>query len=349
MKARYIKYVLDFKKPAGTSRGILNQKDTYYIIVSDENHWAIGECGILKGLSMDDVPAYESQLQWVCDNIHFGKQELWNQLRKFPSIQFGVEQVFSAFEAKQHIYSPDNLFTQGKEGIDINGLVWMGSPVDMKTQIDEKIAQGFRCIKMKIGAIDFAEEYKLLQYIRTQYSQEQLELRVDANGAFSFAEVGEVLQQLADLNIHSIEQPIKAGNVLQMKQLCESTLLPIALDEELIGITNPDVKRELLQLIQPQYIILKPSLIGGIRGSQEWIDAAEELNIGWWITSALESNIGLNAIAQFTHKLNNPLPQGLGTGSLYINNISSPLQVAQGKLWHQPSQEWEVSDLLNNS
>lgn len=345
MKAHFQKYTLDFINPSGTSRGVLTQKDSYFIILENDGRRYIGECGLLKGLSYDDVPDYEDKLAWVCENIHLGKDVLWESLREFPSIQFGVEQVYMALENQQIVYTDlDTSFSKGKEGIPINGLIWMGEPAFMKKQIDEKIKQGFDCIKMKIGAIDFEKEYELLQYIRKEFPKDKLELRVDANGGFSFEEVSDVLSKLADLDIHSIEQPIKAKQVLKMKQLCAKALLPIALDEELIGITNFDIKRELLEVIKPQYIILKPSLIGGIKGSEEWISIAEDLGIGWWITSALESNIGLHTIAQFTNRLQNPMPQGLGTGSLYTNNIDSPLEVANGKLWHT-EKAWDFSKI----
>ena len=236
-------------------------------------------------------------------------------------------------------------FTNNTESIVINGLVWMGEPSFMKEQIEEKLAQGFNCIKLKIGAIDFQKELELLQFIRSHFSAEQIEIRVDANGAFALNEALDKLNQLKVFQLHSIEQPIKKGNTQAMADLCESTPFPIALDEELIGVFSLKEKEALLQKIRPQYIILKPSFVGGFRGTQEWIDLAEKYNIGWWITSALESNIGLNAIAQWTFLLNSKMPQGLGTGALYTNNFDSPLEVSEGQLWYNNTKNWDSSFL----
>ncbi|TMM56988.1 o-succinylbenzoate synthase [Maribacter algarum] len=345
MKANCKKYILDFKRPSGTSRGVLTQKETWFLILEDNGKEGIGECGLLKGLSFDDVPDYKEKLRWTCDHIHLGKDTLWEQLKAFPSIQFGVEQAFLSLESEDsfELFSSD--FTRKESPIAINGLIWMGDEVFMLSQIQKKLKEGFRCIKMKIGAVDFDTEVAILKSIRRTYSEEQIELRVDANGAFPISEALDKLKILADLGIHSIEQPIRPGNVLRMKNLCAQTPLDIALDEELIGISDATQKEKLLQTIQPQYIILKPSLVGGFKGSMEWIHLAEKYNISWWITSALESNIGLNAIAQWTFTLNNQLPQGLGTGSLYINNFDSPLQVAAGKLYYRRNQNWKT-DLI---
>jgi mandelate racemase/muconate lactonizing protein len=265
-----------------------------------------------------------------------GEKALLEELKTFPSIQFGVEQAFRSVVAP-HWYElfPSN-FTKGKDAIPINGLIWMGSPDFMKAQIKEKLAQGFRCIKMKIGAIDFEEEYRILKALRNEFSANDIEIRVDANGAFQATEALRYLEHLATLQLHSIEQPIRAGQWEAMAELCEQTPLPIALDEELIGIFTREEKQRLLREIQPQYIILKPSLIGGYSGSEEWITLAETLDIGWWVTSALESNIGLNAIAQWTYTLRNPMPQGLGTGMLYTNNIPFPLYVENGHIGFNP-------------
>ena len=240
---------------------------------------------------------------------------------------------------------PSN-FTSGDDSISINGLVWMGSKEYMKEQISEKIASGFNCIKLKIGAIDFQAELELLKYIRSQFSSEEIELRVDANGAFAVEEALVKLEQLNQFDIHSIEQPIKQGNWQAMAKLCQQTPIPIALDEELIGISDVSKKRELLQRVQPQYIIFKPSLIGGFRGTKEWLDLAEDLNIGWWITSALESNIGLNAISQWTYLQNSTMPQGLGTGGLYTNNFESPLEVKNGNIQYNPKLNWVLNNIF---
>ncbi|MFK7059128.1 o-succinylbenzoate synthase [Flavobacterium oreochromis] len=340
MKATYINYLLDFKRPAGTSRGVLNQKETWFLILEENKKKGIGECGILRGLSVDDRPDYEEKLKWVCQNIHLGKDKLWNELLEFPSIQFGVEMAFKSLESTNSFELFPSKFTKGEAAIPINGLIWMGDEAFMKQQIEEKINLGFYCIKMKIGAIDFDAEYKLLQFIRSNFSKEQIELRVDANGAFDHETVSDKLHKLAHLSIHSIEQPISKGQRKEMKELCSQSQLPIALDEELIGIFSLREKEALLLEIKPQYIILKPSFIGGFKGTDEWIQLAEKYNIGWWITSALESNIGLNAIAQYTFMKKNLRPQGLGTGALYLNNIDCPLVVSNGFLSYNPSQEW---------
>ncbi len=341
MKASYKKYILDFKRPSGTSRGVLTQKETWFIIIEDQGKRGIGECGILRGLSIDDVPNYEAKLQWVCSNIRLGKEALWHALKEFPSIQFGIEQAFLSLQAKRTFELFPSDFIEKGNPIPINGLIWMGDEAFMHEQIAQKLAQGFRCIKMKIGAIDFGREIAMLKSIRSTYSREQIELRVDANGAFSVEEALAKLEILASLDIHSIEQPIKPGNPQAMQFLCAKTPLPIALDEELIGVFDTEKKATLLQTIQPQYIILKPSLIGGFKGSKQWIDLAEKYGIGWWITSALESNIGLNAIAQWTYLLHSTMPQGLGTGSLYTNNLKSPLTVAKGNLYYDNNQKWQ--------
>ena len=264
-------------------------------------------------------------------------------LIEFPSIQFGVEQAFLSFESKNSFELFPSDFSKGKASIPINGLIWMGEEAFMKEQIKDKIEAGFDCIKMKIGAIDFDAEFELLKAIRRNFSAKEIELRVDANGAFSTHEAKNKLERLASLDLHSIEQPIKQGNWHEMAKLCKDTELPIALDEELIGVFSVTKKRELLQTVQPQYIILKPSLVGGFKGSQEWISLCQELNIGWWVTSALESNIGLNAIAQWTATLQNKMPQGLGTGSLYTNNIESALEVKNGALHYNINKNWDMS------
>ena len=334
MKATFQKYTLQFKRPAGTSRGVLTEKPTWLLTIEHNGRRGIGECSPLPGLSIDDISDYErSKLLWTCAHISLGKKALWEQLKSYPSIQFGVEQAFLSLEAEQEGVLFPSPFTEGQLPIPINGLIWMGDKDYMQQQIREKLSQGFHCIKMKIGAIDFETEYALLKGIRQQYAPSDIELRVDANGAFSPLEALEKLKRLSDLEIHSIEQPIRAGQYEQMARLCEASPLPIALDEELIGVACPERKKEILQWIRPAYIILKPSLIGGYKGCEEWIDLAEKQGIGWWVTSALEGNVGLSAIAQWTYTLKNPLPQGLGTGGLYTNNFPSSLEVKNGGLW----------------
>lgn len=331
-----IKHILNFKRPSGTSRGVLTSKETFFLVIEQEDKKGIGECNLFRGLSADDVPNYEAKLQWVEQHLHLGEKALLEELKTFPSIQFGVEQAFRSVVAPQWYELFPSNFTKGKDAIPINGLIWMGSPYFMKAQIKEKLAQGFRCIKMKIGAIDFEEECRILKALRNEFSANDIEIRVDANGAFQANEALRYLERLATLQLHSIEQPIRAGQWEAMAELCEQTPLPIALDEELIGVFTREEKQRLLREIQPQYIILKPSLIGGYRGSEEWITLAETLGIGWWVTSALESNIGLNAIAQWTYTLHSSMPQGLGTGMLYTNNIPFPLYVENGHLGFNP-------------
>ncbi len=346
MKASYKKYTLNFKRPSGTSRGVLTTKETWFLILEEENNFGIGECGILRTLSIDDRPDYEEKLKWTCQNIHLPKDELLAELVEFPSIQFGVEMALLSLQSQDPFQLFPSAFTNGEKGIPINGLIWMGEEAFMHEQIQQKLEQGFSCIKLKIGAIDFDKEIALLQSIRNKYSASEIELRVDANGAFKPQEALQKLQRLSELDLHSIEQPIKQGQFLEMGKLCAKTPLPIALDEELIGVFSVTKKEELLQTIQPQYIILKPSLIGGFKGTQEWIDLAEKQNIGWWITSALESNIGLNAISQFTFMQNSHMPQGLGTGSLYTNNIESPLAVKGEYITYAPEKTWDVNSIL---
>ncbi|WP_199287717.1 o-succinylbenzoate synthase [Pseudotamlana carrageenivorans] len=342
MLAKYHKYILDFKQASGTSRGILRKKETWFIVLQENNKQGIGECGVFRGLSVDDVPNYEDVLKWTCEHIHLGLEALLKKLYNFPSIQFGLEMAFQSLQSITPFELLPSKFTQGKMGIPINGLIWMGDESFMKAQIKSKIEAGFSCIKMKIGAINFETEIDLLKSIRKEFSSNDIELRVDANGAFQPSEALEKLKVLSELDLHSIEQPIKQGQLDDMAHLCEKTPLPIALDEELIGVFSVTKKKELLQTIKPQYIILKPSLIGGFGGSTDWIATAEKQNINWWITSALESNVGLNAIAQFTFKLHSNLPQGLGTGGLFTNNFESPLQVNRGTLVYNSDLSWNL-------
>ncbi len=340
MQATYFKYILNFKRPSGTSRGILTTKETWFLILTVNGKKGIGECGLLRTLSFDDRPDYEEKLKWVCENIDRGEEYLWIHLTEFPSIQFGLEMAFKSLQSNDPFLLFPSAFTRGEDFIPINGLVWMGEKSFMKEQISEKISGGFNCIKLKIGALDFEAELDLLKYVRSQFSSREIELRVDANGAFSPVEALEKLKRLSDFELHSIEQPVKQGQWEVMAELCEKTPIPIALDEELISIVAVTKKENLLQIINPQYIILKPSLIGGYRGTQEWIDLSEQKNIGWWITSALESNVGLNAISQWTYDKKPKLPQGLGTGGLYTNNFECPLEVKNGNIQYNPTEKW---------
>jgi o-succinylbenzoate synthase len=343
LKAYLKKHTLKFITPGGTSRGVLTTKDSWYIFIYDTDLPQVigtGECSILPKLSMDDVPGYEEKLNEVCANIHFYATSFHQSLINWPSIRFGIEMALLDLKngGVKTIFPSD--FVLGLKDISINGLIWMGEVRYMREQLDKKLTEGFDCIKIKVGAIDFAKELNLIREIRKIYDADQIQIRVDANGAFSPNEALNKLTELSKLDIHSIEQPIKAGQWKEMAQLCEKSPLPIALDEELIGVNARAQKEELLQIIQPSFIILKPSLLGGFKASEEWIDLVQKYSVAWWATSALEGNIGLNAIAQWTALQNNLMPQGLGTGQVFSNNISSPLQVHNGHLSYHINQSW---------
>ena len=333
MKAKSLKYSLQFKQPAGTSRGILYHKDTYFIKIVRDGQTGYGECNLFRGLSAEDRPDYEEKLNWLVANIHLTKDVILEQLKDYSSIIFGYEQALWSLKAKNPLILFPSKFTEGQAGIPINGLVWMGNKKFMFDQIKQKLSDGYRVIKLKIGAINFNDELDLLKYIRQQFTPDEIEIRLDANGAFSPDTALEKLKYISDYSIHSIEQPIKQGQFEKMALLCQQTPIPIALDEELIGYNYQFDKLSLLSQIKPQFIILKPALHGGFSGTDTWIDVARKLDIGWWITSALESNIGLNGIAQYTYQKDIEIPQGLGTGSLYINNIDSPLYIANSQLF----------------
>ncbi|WPR77925.1 o-succinylbenzoate synthase [Algoriphagus sp. NG3] len=347
----YLKRTLSFKFDAGTSRGVLKTKEVYWIKAFFEGNsqrvgW--GEAAPLVKLSLDDRVDFEQVLQETLKELAQVKWEIDQkgvliQLSKLipfelPSLRFALETAILDLlnGGVKKIFEGD--FVVGKKAIPINGLIWMGQKDFMLEQIEEKLEEGFDCLKMKIGAIDFTQELDLLEYIRTRFSKDEIVLRVDANGAFAVEEAAEKLDKLAKYDLHSIEQPIRAGNWDAMKKLCAITPLPIALDEELIGVKD---KAGLLDAVRPQHIILKPTLVGGILETQEWIALAEERGIGWWMTSALESNIGLNAISQFADKLGATIQQGLGTGKLYNNNLESPLVISQGHIIYNPTLVWE--------
>lgn len=339
----YQKHILEFNKPATTSRGSMQTHTIYYVIKSDAltQKMGIGEAAPLKGLSIDYVDHFETQLDHFLQQLNNGFTIQDLDLENWPSIQFALETAVADynFGGERKIYEND--FINGKP-IAINGLVWMNQADEMLLEASQKIEAGFNCIKFKIGALDFDEECRLLEKIRSRYNAFKLEIRTDANGAFANNDALEKLNELKRFDIHSIEQPIKAKQPEMMQEICAKSPIAIALDEELIGVTQADAK-PLLQFIKPQYIILKPTLIGGLAQSQFWINKARELNIDWWLTSALESNIGLNAIAQFCSSLNTQLPQGLGTGSLYKNNIPSPLTVSKGFIYYDLNKKWDLT------
>jgi O-succinylbenzoate synthase len=354
LQISYHPHPLKFRFEAGTSRGTLTEKTSWILKVTDPEQpdctgW--GECGPLKGLSIDDLPDFEDRLASICrlfnqldlEVFPFNLPIILDQVipQELPSIRFGIEMALHEFmNGGQHALF-DNPFTKGLKSIPINGLIWMGSFDFMQQQIEDKLAAGFSTIKIKVGAIDFEQECNILESIRNRFSPSQITLRVDANGAFREGDVFEKLNRLSEYDLHSIEQPIRQGQIELMTKVAAVSPVPIALDEELIGITSYKEKFNLLKQINPPYIILKPTLLGGFRHCDEWIEIANRLEIGWWITSALESNIGLNAIAQYTAQFNNALPQGLGTGQLYHNNFESPLTIKNGALWFDSSQGWD--------
>ena len=344
--ARYTTLELKFKFPAGTSRGVLLHKPSSFIILEKDGFTGIGECSTIPDLSIDPQHSYADKLNELCKQISDGIDPTAIDLEKYPSIAFGLETALIdlALNGSKKLFpSP---FTKGEKGIPINGLVWMGDRDFMEKQIKEKISAGYHCIKLKIGANDFETELDIISAIRKQFSFSDIEIRLDANGAFSPQDAPDKLNRLSVFNIHSIEQPIRQHQWDAMGDICSNSPIPIVLDEELIGVKSSE-KEDLLKKIKPAYIILKPSLIGGFNQSEEWISLAEKHHISWWITSALESNIGLNAIAQWTATLGSTLPQGLGTGQLYHNNIPSPLSIDQAKLYYRSSTGWDVSSILS--
>lgn len=322
--------VLHFKQPAGTSRGVYTTRKMWLVRLSDGNRTGVGECAPLPDLSCDALPdeLYVSKLNVFCrDLCETGEIDV-EALRDYPSMLFGLETALLNLRNGGKLF--DTAFSRGEEGIPINGLVWMGNYDEMLQRMEEKLEKGFRCVKLKIGAIDFEQELDLIKRIRDRFSFHEVELRLDANGAFKYEEALYKLELLSQYAIHSIEQPIRQGQWAYMAELCRESPLPIALDEELIGVNDPEMKTHMLNIIKPRYIILKPSLHGGMTGCREWIDAARELGVGSWITSALESNIGLNAIAQYASDVYGPqitMPQGLGTGQLFTDNIPMPLEI----------------------
>jgi len=327
---------LHFKQPAGTSRGVYTTRKSWFVTLSDGERTGIGECAPLPDLSCDARPDYGKCLDEFCRKLcEKGCIDI-EAMRDYPSMLFGLETALLNLRHGDLLF--DTAFSRGETGIPINGLVWMGNHEEMLRRMEEKLEAGFRCVKLKIGAIDFEQELDLIKRIRNRFSFHEIELRLDANGAFPYEEALYKLELLSQYAIHSIEQPIKAGQWALMSELCRESPLPIALDEELIGVNDPDMKGHMLNIIRPRYIILKPSLHGGMQGCREWIDAAKEKRIGTWITSALESNIGLNAIAQFASSVYGDhisMPQGLGTGQLFTDNIPMPLQIQGDQLWRK--------------
>jgi o-succinylbenzoate synthase len=352
-------HALNFKFKAGTSRGVLEERLTYFIKVTSEEFpgiFGIGEAGPLKGLSEDDLPDFLEKANEILRQVEKteflrNEDKLLNQinfmgLQGFPSLQFGLEMaLLDLINGGERRILANEFFTSDVP-IPINGLVWMGEKSFMEKQINEKLDQGYDCIKMKIGAIDFEQECALLGKIRARFPKNKISIRVDANGAFSPQHAMEKLEKLSQFDIHSIEQPIQPGNAKEMAALCKDSPIPIALDEELIGIHGWNNKLRLIEIIQPHFLILKPTLLGGILATREWVDIAGRMDLGWWMTSALESNIGLNAIAQLTSSLHGTMPQGLGTGQLYHNNVESPLSISEGKLLYNKNLDWKIREFF---
>lgn len=347
MRLQFAPYILKFKEPAGTSRGILTEKPTCYMRLFDERdpqRFGVGEAAIYPGLSPEADDRFFYKLMELQANVRLGRG---TDLTPFPSLQFGFEQCIRDFTGGcQGVYytSP---FLMGTQSIEINGLVWMGSKEEMLARLEQKLEAGFRCVKFKIGAIDWKSEVDLIEAVRSRYDRDRVEIRVDANGALDMDCALPRLKRLADLDVHSIEQPIKAGQPLLMQFLCQVSPLPIALDEELIGKFTTEEKARTLDVIKPQYIVIKPTLTGGYSGAEEWIQLAKERNIGWWITSALESNIGLNALAQWVAILDTDMPQGLGTGGLFTNNPAAPIYLDGDRLRYDPERSLNTEQLDN--
>jgi o-succinylbenzoate synthase len=338
MQARIVKHTLKFKVPAGTSRGVMLEKPAWILILEQNGVQGIGEISRLPGLSYDDNSTFDDAAETLLDmlNRNVKTDDIFDWLTHYPSLRFALETALLHMQSKGFIYFR-NAFTEGTEGIPINGLIWMGEPEIMLKQIDAKLQAGFTCLKLKIGSLQTELELNLMKHIRNTFSAQQLQIRVDANGAFAKDNVFGVLQSLSKLQIHSIEQPVAPRQFNLMADVCRNSPVPVALDEELIGITRTDDMEQLLTLLNPAYLILKPGLLGGFTPCEKWIELCSRKNTGWWITSALESNIGLNAIAQWTSTLNSTMYQGLGTGSLYETNWPLPLEIRGEKLWFNPA------------
>ena len=336
MKITIEERTLHFRQPAGTSRGVYTERRSWFVTATDGSSVGIGECAPLPKLSCDDIPDYAGVLRRFCDDVERTGVIPYDDLRDYPSMLFGLETALLSLHQSPNICLFDSAFSRGEAGIPINGLVWMGTYEEMLQRMEQKLQQGFHCVKLKIGAIDFDRELDLVKRIRQRFSHHEVELRLDANGAFPYEEALYKLELLSQYNIHSIEQPIRQGQWAYMSELCRESPLPIALDEELIGVNNPEQKRQMLNIIRPAYIILKPSLHGGMRGTREWVSIARDMGIGSWITSALESNVGLNAVAQLCADIYGDhitMPQGLGTGQLFTDNIPMPLEISGDQLW----------------
>lgn len=352
IKARIAYREFQFHRPATTSRGTFHTKSVPFIILyhTDEPTLAgIGECSRFPGLSFDDRKDFNERLEQTAERINQGDYGADPSLTEWPSINFALETAWKDIRMNGSKILYPSGFTEGKDSLGINGLIWMGSRDDMMRQIRVKIEEGFSCLKLKIGALKFDDELELLELLRREFSADDLEIRVDANGAFKPRQALEMLRILSGFDLHSIEQPIPAGHPESMAGLCSASPVPIALDEELIGKQSTAERRKLIETIRPQYIVLKPGLLGGIAASSEWVRLASEKKVGWWVTSSLETNIGLNAIAQWTYTMKNPMVQGLSTGNLFRGNIPSPLYLYGERLYYDPDRKWNLSLLFDET
>lgn len=356
LQASFFKRTFHFSFNARTSRGAMKQRDSWFLKVWDSGSpevFGIGEAGPVPGLSSEKPTDIHKQLTDVVQKISSGLSlasvrsipeinEQFRSMTLYPSVLVAVETALLDLQSggKRIIFNND--FVKGKP-VSINGLVWMGGLDVMLQQVSIKIEEGFTCIKLKIGGLNFEKELDILQFVRRKYFRDQINIRLDANGAFKAEQVMYKLMDLSQYDVHSIEQPLKAGSSF-LPELCQKSPIPIALDEELTGISTREGKMELLDRVKPQFLVLKPSLHGGFYGCAEWISLADERGIGWWVTSAMESNVGLNAIAQFASNYPLPLPQGLGTGTIFRDNIPSPLEVKRGTLVYDTQGIWDFSD-----
>jgi len=345
LKAEFVPYQLKFKRPGRTSRGVMTDRNIWLLKVYEKDYPELagyGEVAPLPGLSIDTPQMVEDALIDVCVKINQFEKLISGELDKYPSVHFALEQALLDLKNNGDKILFPSKFTQGQELIKTNGLIWMGEPDYMIDQINEKINAGFRCIKLKVGSLDFDDEVRIIEQVRDVFGYHDLIIRLDANGAFHTDDALHYLEQLAPFEIHSIEQPIKAGQWDEMAELCQMSPIPVALDEECIGAITKEDKEDILDNITPSFIILKPSLLGGFQQCEEWIELAEQRDVSWWITSALESSVGLNAIAQWTFTKQNPIHQGLGTGQLFTNNFDSPLYMDTENLMYDPSEPWKI-------
>ena len=347
MKAYFFKHNLEFYIPSRTSRDVLHNKPSWYLVIKDQNRIGIGECSIIPGLSLDRIDEIETKLDYICREISSGNKLDIEEFNDYPAIKFALETALKDFNFSESPFKiNDSNFSNFQDNIKINGLVWMGDIKYMKSQIIEKVKSGFSCIKIKVGALEFESELNLIRQIRKDFSNVELEIRLDANGAFDSTDALEKLKRLNEFSIHSVEQPIKTNQWQEMAYLCEFSPIPIGLDEELIGVYSS--RKSLLETINPEYLILKPSLLGGFKECDNWISLAKEKEIKWWATSALEGNVGLNAIAQWVYTKNSKIRQGLGTGILFKNNVNSPLEISAESIYLNEDKEWDLNFFNKN-